>query len=39
MACGSTKTIEGLLAGTFAFGLIIAASASAQDRMPPLPAD
>jgi len=39
MACGSTKTIEGLLAGTFVFGLIFGAPASAQDRMPPIPAD
>ena len=39
MACGSTKTIEGLLAGTFVFGLIFGAFASAQDRMPPIPAD
>ena len=29
MACGSTKTIEGLVAGTFVFGLIFGAFASA----------
>ena len=39
MACGSTKTIVRLLAGTFVFGLIFGAFASAQDRMPPIPAD
>ena len=39
MACGSTKTIKGKVAGTFVFGLIFGAFASAQDRMPPLPAD
>ena len=39
MACGSSKTIAGLLAGTFAFGLIFGPFASAQDRMPPIPAD
>lgn len=38
MACG-TKTIERLLAGTFVFGVIFGALASAQDRMPPIPAD
>jgi 4-carboxymuconolactone decarboxylase len=39
MACGSTKTIERLVAGPFVFGLIFGATASAQDRMPPIPAD
>ena len=39
MACGSTTTIKGLVAGTFVFGLIFGAFASAQDRMPPIPAD
>ena len=39
MACGSTKTIEGLLAGTFVFVVIFGAFASAQNRMPPIPAD
>ena len=39
MACGSTKTIKGLMAGTFVFGLIFGTFASAQDRMPPIPAD
>ena len=39
MACGSIKTIERLLAGTFAFGLLFGVFASAQDRMPPIPAD
>ena len=39
MACGSTKTITSLLAGTFMFGLIFGTFASAQDRMPPIPAD
>src|SRR3989442_14340310 len=39
MACGSTKTIGHLLAGTFVFGLDFGAFASAQDRMPPIPAD
>ena len=39
MPCGSTKTIERLFAGTFVFGLIFGAFASAQDRLPPIPAD
>ena len=39
MACGSSKTIVRGLAGTFAFGLAFGAFASAQDRMPPIPAD
>jgi 4-carboxymuconolactone decarboxylase len=39
MACGSTRTIEGLLAGTLVFGLFFGAFVSAQDRMPPIPAD
>ena len=39
MACSNTKTIGGLLAGTFVFGLVFGASVSAQDRMPPIPAD
>ena len=39
MACGSTKTIKGLVAGTFVFGLTFGTFASAQDRMPPIPAD
>jgi 4-carboxymuconolactone decarboxylase len=39
MACGSTNTIVRLLAGTFAFGLIFGAFASAQGRMPPIPVD
>src|SRR5439155_26581836 len=39
MTCGRTKTIERLLAGTFVFGLVFGAFASAQDRMPPIPAD
>ena len=39
MTCGSTKTVVRLLAGTFVFGLVFAAPASAQDRMPPIPAD
>src|SRR5262245_6821619 len=39
MACGCTKTIERLVAGTFGFVLIFGAFATAQDRMPPIPAD
>ena len=39
MTCGSISTIARLLAGTFVFGLGFAAAASAQDRLPPLPAD
>ena len=39
MGCRSSKTIERLLAGTFVFGVIFGAFASAQDRMPPIPAD
>src|SRR5438093_3713279 len=39
MTCGSTKTIVRLLAGTFVFGLVFGTFASAQDRMPPIPAD
>jgi 4-carboxymuconolactone decarboxylase len=39
MGCGSTKTIKSLMAGTFVFGLILGTVASAQDRMPPIPAD
>src|SRR5437667_7947226 len=39
MACGSTKPIGHLLAGTFVFGLVFGAFASAHDRMPPIPAD
>jgi 4-carboxymuconolactone decarboxylase len=32
-------TIVRLLSGTFAFGLLCGAAASAQDRLPPIPAD
>ena len=39
MAYGSIKTIARLFASTFVFGLVGVAVASAQDRMPPLPAD
>ena len=39
MTRGSTKTIVRLLAGTFVFGLVFGTFASAQDRMPPIPAD
>ena len=39
MACGSTKTIVRLLAVTFVLGLVLGTFASAQDRMPPVPAD
>ena len=39
MTCSSTKTIVRFLAGTFVFGLVFAALAGAQDRMPPIPAD
>ena len=39
MACGNTKTIVRLLGATFVFGLVFGAFASAQDRMPPIPAD
>ena len=39
MACDSTKTIVRLVAGTFVFGLVFAAFASAQGRMPPIPVD
>ena len=39
MACGCTKTILRLLAGTFMFGLACGTAASAQDRMPPVPAE
>ena len=39
MACGCTKTILRLLASTFMFGLACGAVASAQDRMPPVPAE
>ena len=39
MACGSTKTIVRLLAGTFVFGLVFGVFVSAQDRMPPIPDD
>jgi 4-carboxymuconolactone decarboxylase len=39
MACNRTKTIVRLLAGTFVFGLAFGTFASAQDRMPPIPAD
>jgi 4-carboxymuconolactone decarboxylase len=39
MAYGSTKTIGRLLAGTIVFGLVFGASASAQDRLPPVAAD
>ena len=39
MVCGSTKTVLRLLAGTFVLGLTFGAFASAQDRMPPIPAD
>src|SRR5262245_12951923 len=38
MTCG-TKAIGRLLAGAFASGLAFAALASAQDRLPPIPAD
>jgi 4-carboxymuconolactone decarboxylase len=37
MACGSTKSI--MLAATLGFGLVSGAVASAQDRLPPIPAD
>ena len=39
MTCGSTRTMVRLLAGTFVFGLVFTALASAQDRLPPIPAD
>ena len=39
MTCGNTKTIVRLSAGTVVFGLVFGAFASAQDRMPPIPAD
>ena len=39
MPYGSTKTIVRLFASTFAFGLVCVAVASAQDRLPPIPAD
>ena len=39
MTHGSTKTVVRLLAGTFVFGLVFGTFASAQDRMPPIPAD
>ena len=38
MACG-TRRIARLTAGTLVFGLAFGAFASAQDRMPPIPAD
>ena len=39
MTCGSTRRIARLLAGTFVFGLVFAAVASGQDRMPSIPTD
>jgi 4-carboxymuconolactone decarboxylase len=39
MACGRIKTSVRLLAGTVVFGLAFGTVASAQDRMPPIPAD
>ena len=39
MACDSTRTVVRRLAVTFVLGLACGASASAQDRMPPVPAD
>ena len=39
MSCASTKTVVRLFAITFAFGLVFGVFASAQDRMPPIPAD
>jgi len=39
MACSRTKTIPRVLAATFVFGLVFGAFASAQDRLPPIPAD
>lgn len=39
MENGSTRTIERLVAGTFVLGLVFGTGASAQDRMPPIPAD
>ena len=39
MAYGSTTTVVRLLAGTFVFGLAFGTLASAQDRLPPVPAD
>ena len=39
MACGSTKTIARLLAGTLVLGLTCGPVASAQDRLPPVPGD
>jgi 4-carboxymuconolactone decarboxylase len=39
MTFGSTKTIVRVAAGTFVFGLVLAAVATAQDRLPPIPAD
>jgi 4-carboxymuconolactone decarboxylase len=39
MACGSIKTVVRLLAVTFVLGLACGTFASAQDRMPPVPAD
>ncbi len=39
MTCGGTKTIMRVAAGTFVFGLVLAAVATAQDRLPPIPAD
>ena len=39
MTCRSNSTVVRLLAGAFVVGLVFGASASAQDRMPPIPAD
>jgi 4-carboxymuconolactone decarboxylase len=39
MAYDSTKTIVRLFASTLVFGLVCVAVASAQDRLPPIPAD
>jgi 4-carboxymuconolactone decarboxylase len=39
MRCASPKSIVRLLAGTFVVGLVFGGFASAQDRMPPIPAD
>ena len=39
MVCDSNNMIGRVLAGTFVIGLVFGAFASAQDRMPPIPAD
>jgi 4-carboxymuconolactone decarboxylase len=39
MTRGGIKTILRLLSGTFVFGVLFAAAASAQDTLPPIPAE